>query len=80
MRHLYDRRRQILVNALKYYFDSRVTILGENAGIHLMAKIETALPDEIAIQKAAIVGVGLISVQGYYLTTPKTGEFIFGYA
>ncbi len=80
MRHLYDRRRQILVNALKHYFGSRVTILGESAGIHLMAKIETVLPDEIVIHKAAIVGVGLISAKGYYLTTPKTGEFIFGYA
>lgn len=79
MRQLYDQRRQVLVNALKYYLGSRVTILGENAGIHLMAKIETALPDEIVIQNAAIVGVGLISAQGYYLTTPKTGEFIFGY-
>ncbi len=80
MRHLYDRRRQILVNALKYHFGSRVTILGENAGIHLMVKIETTLPDEVAIEKAAIVGVGLISARGYYLTAPKTGEFIFGYA
>ncbi len=80
MRHLYNHRRQVLVNALKHYFGSRVMILGENAGIHLMAKIETVLPDEIIIQNAAIKGVGLISAQGYYLTTPKTGEFIFGYA
>jgi GntR family transcriptional regulator / MocR family aminotransferase len=80
MRHLYDRRRQVLTNALKYYFGDQVTILGENAGIHLMAKIETTLPDEIVLQKAAIVGVGLISAQSYYLTIPKTGEFIFGYA
>jgi GntR family transcriptional regulator / MocR family aminotransferase len=80
MRHLYDRRRQVLTNALNYYFGSRVTILGENAGIHLMAKIETTLPDKIVLQKAAIVGVGLISAQGYYLTAAKTGEFIFGYA
>jgi GntR family transcriptional regulator/MocR family aminotransferase len=80
MRHLYDRRRQVLVKALNHYLGSRVIILGENAGIHLMAKIETALPDEVVIQNAASRGVGLISAQGYYLTTPKTGEFIFGYA
>ena len=79
MRHLYNQRRQVLVNALKHYLGSRVTILGENAGIHLMAKIETGWPDDVVIQKAAIVGVGLISAQGYYLTAPKTGEFIFGY-
>ncbi|NJR62805.1 MAG: PLP-dependent aminotransferase family protein [Cyanobacteria bacterium CRU_2_1] len=80
MRCLYDRRRQVLVNALQSYLGSRVTVLGENAGIHLMAKIETALPDEVVIQKAAIMGIGLTSAQGYYLATPKTGEFIFGYA
>jgi GntR family transcriptional regulator / MocR family aminotransferase len=80
MRHLYDRRRQVLANALKHHLGSRVTILGENAGIHLMAKIETALSDEVVIQKAAILGIGLVSARGYYLTAPKTGEFIFGYA
>jgi GntR family transcriptional regulator / MocR family aminotransferase len=80
MRHLYDHRRQTLVKALNDYFGDRVTILGENAGIHLMAKLETALPDEVVIQKAANVAVGLTSARGYYLTTPKTGEFIFGYA
>lgn len=80
MRHLYNQRRQFLVNILKDCFGSRVTILGENAGIHLMAKIETALPDEIVIQAAKRLGVGLISAQNYYLTTPKIGEFIFGYA
>lgn len=80
MRHLYNQRRQVLVNALNYYLGSRVTILGENAGIHLMARIETALPDKVVIQKAALAGIGLISAQGYYLTTPKMGEFIFGYA
>ena len=80
MRHLYNQRRQVLVDALKHGLGSRVTILGENAGIHLMAKIETDLSDEQLIQKAAAAGVGLISAQGYYLNTPKTGEFIFGYA
>lgn len=80
MRHLYNQRRQVLVNALRHYFGSRVTILGENAGIHLMAKIETALSDQTVIQAAKQIGVGLISAQGYYLTTPKLREFIFGYA
>jgi GntR family transcriptional regulator / MocR family aminotransferase len=80
MRHLYNQRRQVLVNTLKDCFGSKVTILGENAGIHLMAKIETALPDEIVIQAAKRLGVGLISAQNYYLTSPKSGEFIFGYA
>ena len=80
MRNFYDRRRQALAIALKRYLGSRVTILGENAGIHLMAKIETTLPDDLVIQRAKLLGVGLTSARGYYLTTPKTGEFIFGYS
>ncbi|MGF1492575.1 MAG: PLP-dependent aminotransferase family protein [Microcoleaceae cyanobacterium] len=80
MRQLYNQRRQVLVNALNHYFGSRVRILGENAGIHLMAKFETTLPDELVIQEAQSLGVGLISAKNYYLTPRKTGEFIFGYA
>ena len=80
MRHLYNQRRQTLVESLKRHLGSRVTILGDNAGIHLLAKIDAPWPDDVVIQKAKHLGVGLISAQGYYLTTPKTGEFIFGYA
>ncbi len=79
-RHRYDQRRQVLVKALNDSLGSSVTILGENAGIHLMAKIATPLPDTVVIQRAASADVGIISAQGYYLQRPKTGEFIFGYA
>ena len=80
MRQLYDRQRQTLVKALQFFLGSRVEILGENAGIHLMARIETTLPDEVVVQSARHAGVGIISAQGYYLTAPRSGEFIFGYA
>ncbi|MGD1908363.1 MAG: PLP-dependent aminotransferase family protein [Leptolyngbyaceae cyanobacterium] len=80
MRHRYDQRRQVLVNALKQHLGDRVTILGEKAGIHLMAKIETDLSDQAVMRGAAEMGVGVVSAQGYYLNAPKTGEFIFGYA
>ena len=80
MRQLYDSRRQALVAALKRHFGNRVTIIGENAGIHVMVKIKTVLSDEVVIAKAAIVGVGLVSAREYYLKLPSQGEFIFGYA
>ena len=80
MRQLYNLRRQALIKAFEKYFGKRVTILGANAGIHLMVKIETTLSDELIIQKAATVGIGLISARGYYLQPQHQGEFIFGYA
>lgn len=80
MRQLYNERRQVLIQALEKYFGERVTILGENAGIHVMVKIKTALPDDVVIQKAAAVGLGIISAREYYLQPQHQGEFIFGYA
>ncbi len=80
MRHLYNQRRQALVNSLEQYFGPRITILGENAGLHLMARIKTDLPDKVVIQNAAFKDVGLVSANDYYLKKTKGGEFIFGYS
>lgn len=80
MRKLYDVRRQVLIQAFQQYFGKRVTILGSKAGIHLMVKIATVIPDSIVIQQAAAVGIGLISAREYYLNSQNQGEFIFGYA
>ena len=80
MRHLYNLRRQVLITAFQKYFGERVTILGDNAGIHVMVRIETVLADDIIIQKAAAVAIGLISAREYYLLPQRQGEFIFGYA
>lgn len=79
MRQLYNLRRQALITAFDLHFGSRVTILGENAGIHLMAKIKTNLSDETVIKTAAAAGIGLISARDYYLQPKNQGEFIFGY-
>ena len=80
MRQLYDLRRQTLIKALKQYLGERVSIVGANAGIHMMVKIQTELSDDLIIQKAAAAGIGLISARKYYLQPQNQGEFIFGYA
>ncbi|MGD1922471.1 MAG: hypothetical protein ACFCAD_28410 [Pleurocapsa sp.] len=79
MRQLYNLRRQALIAAFEKYFGDKVTILGENAGIHLVAKIQTNLSDETIIKKAAAAGIGLVSTREYYLQPKNRGEFIFGY-
>lgn len=80
MRTLYDQRRRSLVEALMLYLGQRVTILGENAGIHLMVRLHTSLSDEEIVHRAMQVGVGLVPAQPYYLSGDSSGEFIFGYA
>lgn len=80
MRNLYDQRRRALVQALILHLGEQVTILGENAGIHLMVRLHTKLSDEAVIHRAAQVGVGLVSAQPYCLKVKRTGEFLLGYA
>ena len=90
MRTLYDRRRQALVRALNQHFTGRVEILGENAGMHLMVRLRTKLPqknlpqknlsDEQVVQHAAQAGVGLVSARIYYLGPAPADEFVLGYA
>jgi GntR family transcriptional regulator/MocR family aminotransferase len=80
MRALYDRRRQMLVRALKQHLGERVTILGENAGMHLLARIRTRLADREVVRRAEQAGVGLLSARSNYLKPRRAGEFILGYA
>jgi GntR family transcriptional regulator/MocR family aminotransferase len=80
MRHRYDQRRQVLVQALRDGFRDRATLMGANAGIHLMVRLETPWPDPVVVQRAAQGDVGISSAQGYYLTPPQSGQFIFGYS
>jgi GntR family transcriptional regulator / MocR family aminotransferase len=80
MRSLYDQRRQCLVAALAQHLPNTVTILGENAGIHVMVKFHTHLSDAELLQRVTQMQVGLMSAQPCYLNAQSSSEFIFGYA
>ncbi|GAB4382678.1 MAG: PLP-dependent aminotransferase family protein [Elainellaceae cyanobacterium] len=79
MRSYYDQNRQVLVQSLKQAFADRVTILGEQAGIHLMVRFRTRFTDAEIIERAATMQVGLMSAQPHYLHSGDRGEFILGY-
>jgi GntR family transcriptional regulator/MocR family aminotransferase len=68
-----------MVTALQTYFGARATILGENAGLHMMVRFQTTIPDADLIVRAEQVGVGLISAAPQYLGDSPGHEFIFSY-
>jgi len=83
MRTLYGARRQTLVRAFETYFGDRVTILGGNAGMHLMIRLRSGLDDDEIERRARASGVGLVSARPYYLCGGRpnnVGEFVLGYA
>ncbi len=80
MRTLYDKRRQALVHALETHFGDRVTIMGENAGMHLMIRFSGKFSDDEVTRRARLAGVGLVSARLYYLGESRGDEFVLGYS
>jgi GntR family transcriptional regulator/MocR family aminotransferase len=80
MRALYNRRRQKLVSALRLHFGDRVTIVGENSGMHLMIRLKDSRKAEDVVQRAEECGVGLLRAGMYYLRRPPDDAFVLGYA
>jgi GntR family transcriptional regulator/MocR family aminotransferase len=80
MRTLYERRRKALVDAFSEYLPNRVSILGDNAGMHLMARFRSDFDDTELIDRAARRGVEIVSARPYYLRAKYSNEFIFGYS
>jgi GntR family transcriptional regulator/MocR family aminotransferase len=79
MRKLYDGRRQKLVASLQTHFGDRVTILGEDSGMHLMIRLRSPWNSQEVVKRAAAAGVGLISARIYYLRKAPADEFVLGY-
>ncbi len=80
MRRLYDQRRRTLVTALQQTLGKRVTIQGENAGMHLLVRFHTRWNPKELVKRARKEGVGLVSARPYYIKTKHTNEFVLGYA
>jgi GntR family transcriptional regulator / MocR family aminotransferase len=79
MRSHYDRRRQVLVQALQHHFGNQITILGEKAGIHVMVRFLLDLSGAEIMARSLQVGVGIVPATPCYLLDGGDREFILGY-
>jgi GntR family transcriptional regulator / MocR family aminotransferase len=76
MRRLYGLRRETLVTALQRSFGDRVQILGDAAGMHVMAAFEDGkLADRAERNRVRVVDAAI-----YYLTKAPGNEFLLGFA
>jgi GntR family transcriptional regulator/MocR family aminotransferase len=80
MRIIYERRRTVLLNALKLFFAENVSVIGQNAGMHVLVRFRLDLSDEEILRRAAGHGVGIVSSKFTYLEGHESGEFLLGYA
>jgi GntR family transcriptional regulator / MocR family aminotransferase len=76
MRRLYASRRSALVQALDHHFGDRVRLLGDPAGMHLLAQFA----DDGIEAAAARSRIRLLDAAAYYLERPPRNTFLFGFA
>jgi len=72
MRRVYKQRRDVLLEALDRAFGTRVTVLGDAAGMHLVVRFDSGA----VAARAARVGVELASTRPYYAAEAPAHEFI----
>ena len=80
MRPIYLEKRRTLIKLLKELFGYRVNILGDDAGINILARFQTTISDEEIIQKARELKIGLVTTKSDYISKQVSGEFLFNYA
>ncbi len=82
MRNIYRRKREVLTDAL-IKTDCPITILGADAGLHLMVTIDNHMSEEQLISNALKQGVKVYGSSKYYYDKaflPKQPAIILGYA
>jgi GntR family transcriptional regulator/MocR family aminotransferase len=79
MRTRYQHRRGLVMDELRKAFCDRVSILGENAGINVLVRIKSHLPDQRLVEDCRVAGVGIASTQAFYVGDSPRGEFLINY-
>jgi GntR family transcriptional regulator/MocR family aminotransferase len=77
MRNYYEEKRKNFVQALQAAFGQKITILGDNAGINVLIRIQTDIPNAEVVARAKALGVGIVST--VYLNEGTPGEFLLNY-
>jgi GntR family transcriptional regulator / MocR family aminotransferase len=80
MRQLYGRRRQALVESLDREMGAACTVLGSEAGMHLMVSLEVGMEEEEAVERAAAMGVAVYPASPYYVGSVPGLGLLLGYA
>jgi len=81
MRAMYKSRHDILLENLKKI--EKITVFGENAGVHLLVSFQNGLSEDEAVIRAKNVGVKIYRLSDYYVEPPNmkiSPTVILGYA
>ena len=82
MRNIYKRKRELLVAAIESSLKN-IDVLGANAGLHMLLRVNNGMTEEELVDSAARKGLKVCGISRYYLS-PEGGRFepvvLLGYA
>jgi len=74
VRNLYAQRRALLIDAIRAHYGSRLDIVGDEAGLHLVLALPDAADDLRICQVAFERGIMVRPLSDYYLTTRQSAS------
>lgn len=75
----YAKRRQLWMDTFHHYFGDKITICGENSGLHFLIRIKSSVDVEVLVRRAMALGVEISHTRDFYSGTAPPGEFIIGF-
>ncbi|PKM38665.1 MAG: GntR family transcriptional regulator [Firmicutes bacterium HGW-Firmicutes-9] len=69
MRKLYRQKREVMVNTIQQMMPN-TAIIGANAGLHLVLKVNNGMSEDNLIERAKIEGVQVYGISSYFYDTP----------
>jgi GntR family transcriptional regulator/MocR family aminotransferase len=80
LRQAYGAKRELLVKTLSSHLGGKVTISGEESGLHLLVEFKNDVDDVSLARLAAESGLEVRALSDYYLSSPVRRGLLIGYA
>ncbi|MDM5187052.1 PLP-dependent aminotransferase family protein [Bacillus sp. DX4.1] len=76
MRVVYRKKRDALVVAIEKYFSTKVEVIGEDSGLHILLKVHNGMLEEELIERAAVSSIKVYPVSTYYKEETSDGNTV----
>jgi len=71
MRVLYKKKQDLLLSAIAEVFEGKVTVIGAEAGLHILLEVHTSKEEAELIQRAEVAGIRLKNTTHNWINPPK---------